>query len=195
MVRESLSALLLGVLVAGTAVGQTPRPFPGAATPPPQAPRTTPAPEPPRGAPPTQAPVAPPSAPSPASQRPATAPPAPTAATLGVAIYPAAQFLASYDAGRGQRFFLFGTTATYNDIVAYYRTQLMDGGDVVFKEPPTHMFDVGRFREEAMAFPPGVTIKEFQSQMSQGYPNPRLGAQPTHFPTVIQIVPVTPEAR
>jgi len=136
--------------------------------------------------------VAPPSAPSPASQRPATAPPAPTAATLGVAIYPAAQFLASYDAGRGQRFFLFGTTATYNDIVAYYRTQLMDGGDVVFKEPPTHMFDVGRFREEAMAFPPGVTVKDWTWGGSAGYPNPNPGGQPARFPTIIMIVPPPP---
>jgi hypothetical protein len=42
-----------------------------------------------------------------------------------------------------------------------------------------------------MAFPPGVTIKDFQSEVSQGYPNPKTGAQPARFPTVIQIVAVT----
>ena len=35
-------------------------------------------------------------------------------------------------------------------------------GNLVFKEPPTHMFEIGRFREETMAFPPGVTIKAGQ---------------------------------
>jgi hypothetical protein len=44
-----------------------------------------------------------------------------------------------------------------------------------------------------MAFPPGVTVKDFQTQLSAGYPNPRLGGQPARFPTVIQIVPVSPE--
>ena len=42
-----------------------------------------------------------------------------------------------------------------------------------------------------MAFPPSVTVKEFQSQVSQGYPNPRPNGQPARFPTVIQIVPAT----
>ena len=45
-------------------------------------------------------------------------------------MYPTAQFLASYEAGRGQRYYLFGTTASSADIVTYYRSQLMDGGDV-----------------------------------------------------------------
>jgi hypothetical protein len=145
-----------------------------------------------------QAPAAPPTTPPatpPAAQRPATPASAPTAATLGVAVYPAAQFLASYDAGRGQRYYLFGTTASYADIVSYYRTQLMDGGDVVYKEPPTHMFDVGRFREETMAFPPGVTVKDWTWGGSAGYPNPTPGGQPARFPTIIMIVPApTPAA-
>ena len=42
---------------------------------------------------------------------------------LGVAIYPTAQFLASYDAGRGQRYYLFGTTASFAELVGYYRRQ------------------------------------------------------------------------
>ena len=110
-------------------------------------------------------------------------------------MYPTAQFLASYDAGRGQRYYVYGTTAPFADIVTYYRTQLDERGDLVFKEPPTHMFEVGRFREETMAFPPGVTVKDWTWGGSQGYPNPKLGAQPARFPTIIMIVPPPPGLR
>jgi hypothetical protein len=111
---------------------------------------------------------------------------------LGVPLFPESQFLASYDAGRGQRYFLFGTTSSFVEVVTFYRTILKQKGDLVFDVPATHEFDVGRFREETMAFPPGVTVKDFQSQVSQGFPNPKPGAQPARFPTVIQIVPVQP---
>ena len=118
---------------------------------------------------------------------------APTEATLGVPIYPGAQFIASYDAGRGQRYYIFGSAATFVDLVAYYRTVLKQKGELVYEVPATHAFDVGRFREETMAFPPGVTIKDYQSEISQGYPNPKPGGQPARFPTLIQIVPVVPD--
>jgi hypothetical protein len=110
---------------------------------------------------------------------------------LGVPIYPGAQFIRSYDAGHGQRYFIFGTAATFVDLVTYYRTALKQRGELVFDVPATHEFDVGRYREETMAFPPGVTIKDYQSDVSQGYPNPKVGGQPVRFPTIIQIVPVT----
>jgi hypothetical protein len=42
-----------------------------------------------------------------------------------------------------------------------------------------------------MAFPPSVTIKDYESAVSQGYPNPKPGGLPPRFPTIIQIVPVT----
>jgi hypothetical protein len=167
------------LLVAATALAQTPQPFPRAGQAP-QAPRTQPLPAQP------QAP-APPAAPRATAG--AAVDPEPTAAALGMPIYPGAQFMASYDAGRGQRYYLFGTTASYEDLVLYYRTQLKDRGDVVFKEPPTHMFTVGRFRGETMAFPPGVTVKDWTWGGSQGYPNPKLGAEPARFPTIIMIVP------
>ena len=125
-------------------------------------------------------------------------PNAPTAETLGVAIYPGAQFFASYDAGRGQRYYLFGTTASFAELVGYYRTQTGERGDLVFKDPPTHMFTGGtlaRFREETMAFPPSVTVKDWTSGGSPGYPNPKIGAQPQRFPTVIMIVPPPPAHR
>ena len=109
---------------------------------------------------------------------------------LGVPIYPGAQFIKSYDAGRGQRFYLFGSTASFVDLVAYYRTTLRQKGDLVFDVPATHEFLVGKFREDSMAYPPGVTIKDFQSELSQGYPNPKPGGQPARFPTIIQVVPV-----
>ena len=114
----------------------------------------------------------------------------PAETALGVPLYPGAQFIASYDAGRGQRYYIFGSAASFVDLVAYYRTTLKQRGELVFDVPATHQFDVGRFREESMAFPPGVTIKDFQSAVSQGYPNPKPGGQPARFPTLIQIVPV-----
>jgi hypothetical protein len=116
---------------------------------------------------------------------------APTEAMLGVPIYPGAQFLASYDAGQGQRYYIFGSAASFVELVTYYRTILKQRGELVFDVPATHEFDVGRYREDTMAFPPGVTIKDYQSDLSQGYPNPRPGGQPARFPTLIQIVPVT----
>jgi len=119
-------------------------------------------------------------------------PSAPTAETLGVAVYPGAQFLGSYDAGRGQRYYLYGTTASFVELLGYYRTQTGERGDLVFKDPPTHMFTGGslaRYREETMAFPPSVTVKDWTSGGSPGYLNPAPRAQPRHYPTVIMIVP------
>ena len=68
---------------------------------------------------------------------------------LGVPIYPGAQFLKSYDAGRGQRFYLYGTTASFVDLVTYYRERLKQRGELVFETPATHEFLVGRFRDRA----------------------------------------------
>ena len=138
------------------------------------------------------APQAPP-APAPATTAPArpASDEGPTEATLGVPIFPGAQFIASYDAGRGQRYYIFGSPASFVDLVAYYRTALKQKGELVYDVPATHEFDVGKYREETMAFPPGVTIKDFQSAVSEGYPNPKRGAQPARFRSVIQIVPAT----
>ena len=79
--------------------------------------------------------------------------------------------------------------------MTYYRTSLKQRGELVFEAPATHEFDIGRFREETMAFPPGVTIKDFQSQISQGYPNPKPGGAAGAFPTIIQIVPASSAER
>jgi hypothetical protein len=164
------------------ALAQTPQPFPrsGAQS---QAPAQPAAPR-----APAPAVVSPP--PSPAAADPAT----PTEATLGFPIYPGAQFIASYDAGRSQRYYIFGATASFNDLVTYYRTQLKERGNLVFEEPPTHMFEIGKFSNDTMAFPPGVTIKDWTSGGSKGYANPKPGAQPARFPSIIQIVPAPPAA-
>jgi len=148
----------------------------------------------PNSAPPPMPPATQPAPQQPSAQPPASTPPpqgVPTEAQLGVPIYPGAQFLASYDAGRGQRYYIFGSTASFVDLVAYYRNTLKQKGDLVYEAPATHEFDVGKYNEDTMAFPPGVTIKDFQSDVSQGYPNPKAGGQPARFPTLIQIVPVS----
>ena len=187
-------ALVAVVLLAAPVLGQTPQPFPRPAAP--QNP--PPPPQPAAPAPPATTTQAPAPA-QPAAAAPAD-PNAPDAATIYFPLYPTAQFIASYDAGRGQRYYVYGTTASYLDLVTFYRTQLRERGDQVFVEPPTHMFAIGRFREETMAFPPGVTIKDWTWGGSKGYPNPKgPGAEPARFPSIIMIVPpppaTTPAAR
>jgi hypothetical protein len=169
----------------GALHAQTPQPFPRpGVTPPPQPPR--PAPTPPPSQPATAAPAT--TAPAARTTDPDAAP---TEATLGMPIFPGAQFIRSYDAGRGQRYFIFGSAASFVDLVSYYRTVLKQKGELVYEVPATHEFDVGKFNEDTMAFAPGVTIKDYQSDISQGYPNPKPGGQPARFPTLIQFVPVT----
>ena len=191
MTRRLVAVGLSCFVCAGVASAQTPRPFPrsgDSGAQPPSAPvQTTPSTAP--------RPVAP-SAPSPTVQAPpaqpatlSTDPAAPSESTLGFPVYPGARFLASYDAGKGQRYYLFGTTSPFTELVTYYRTQLKEKGNLVFEQPPTHMFEVGRFRDDTMAFPPGVTIKDWTSGGSKGYPNPKVGEEPARFPTVVMIVP------
>ena len=175
--------------VASAAAAQTPQPFPR-----PNAPQQKPT-QPPPAAPAAPAPT-PPAQKPPAPQVPATqspnAPPAsqaPTEAELGAPLYPGAVYLSSYDAGRGQRFYIFGVTVPYAELVGYYRTVLKQKGDELFEAPPTHQFETGRFRDDVMAFAPSVTIKDYTYGGSAGYPNTKPGLQPARFPTVIQIVP------
>jgi len=174
--RTSLTVALSFALLATAATAQVPLPFPK-----PGAPSTPP----PRVAPPVETTAA-------------TAPPQdasePPEGSLGVVIYPAAQFITSYDAGKGQRYYLYGTTAPFAEIVQYYRNTLRQRGELVFEQPPVHQFDLGRYREETMAFQPSVTVKDFTWGGTAGYLNPKRGAQPTRFPTIIQIVPNPPGA-
>ncbi len=171
-------------LAGALAFAQTPQPFPqpgGGSRASQQPARPAPAPQQPAPATPAAA------APAPGAEQP------PTEAMLGVPIFPNAQFIASYNAGRGQRYYIFGTAASFVDLVSYYRTTLKQRGELTYDVPATHEFDVGKFDEDRMAFPPGVVIKDFQSDVSQGFPNPKPGGQPARFPTIIQIVPVPPK--
>lgn len=210
-------AVLAVALLSSSAFGQTPQPFPRAGEQPRQ-PRPAEPPvntgsqsQPPASKPGAQTPAPAPQAPAaqapqtqtPKTQTPVAQPPAakapadpnaPAAAVVWFPVFPNAQFLASYDAGRSQRYYIYGATAPFADIVTYYRTALDEKGNLVFREPPTHMFEVGRFRDETMAFPPGVTVKDWSWGGSRGYPNPKPGAQPTRFPTIIMIVPPQPVA-
>jgi hypothetical protein len=114
----------------------------------------------------------------------------PTEAMLGAPIYPAAQFIDSYDAGTGQRYYLFGTVSDFVQIVAYYKTMLRQKGDLIFEDPQVHMFDLAKFKEETMAFPPSVTVKDYtRGGTTDGYLNPKRGTTPARFKTIIQIVP------
>jgi hypothetical protein len=176
---------LVAALVAGASIGaiaQTPQPFPRPGQAAPSQPSS-----PPQRQPPPGVKVLPPE-PTPAP--PAAAPAGdPTEQTLGMPIFAGAQFVVSYDAGRGQRYYLFGTTADFVQVVTFYRTTLKQRGELVYEQPPIHMFDVGRFREETMAFPPGITVKDYTWGGSEGYINPKPGGQPARFRTIIQIVP------
>ena len=71
----------------------------------------------------------------------------------------------------------------------YYRNALKQKGELVYEIPATHEFDVGRYNEETMAFPPGVTIKDYTWNGSAGYLNPKRDAKPERFPSIIQFVP------
>ena len=177
-----------GALAAGwltvSAQVPVPQPFPGRPSPP----KTVP--PPPKTVPP------PAGTPAPLEIKPTPPPePVPTEASLGFPIYPNAQFLASYDAGRGQRYYLFGSELPFAALVKYYQNALKNRGTLVFDAPATHIFEIGRFREETMAYPPGVTVKDYTWNGSAGYINPKKLAQPARFPSVIQIVPSTDGAK
>lgn len=188
-----LVAAILGVL-GGSVVASpraqsqppTPQPFPRPADAQAQRPQQPP-PQNPAPAQPATPPVSQPTAPAALPKMPPPEAP-PTEASLGMPIYPGAQFIASYDAGRGQRYYLFGTVTPYEQTVLYYRNILKQRGEVIFEEPPTHIFEVGRYREETMAFPPSVVVKDYLWGGLGGYLNVAR-AEPARFPTIIQIVP------
>ena len=111
----------------------------------------------------------------------------PTEATLGVPVYPSAQYITSYDAGRGQRFHLFGTSARFPDLVRYYSARLRERGRRVYDAPPIHQFETARFRDREMDFRPSVTIKDYTWNGAAGYIHAAPGSDAATFPTIIQI--------
>ncbi len=123
-----------------------------------------------------------------AAPAPATPAPAPEQSALGAPVYPAAEFLESFDAGRGQHYHLYGTDASYADIVNYYKTTLKSGGRVLFQAPAMHQFELGRFQEQTMAYPPSVVVKDYTWNGAPGYLHVA-GTTRKRFKTIIQIVP------
>jgi hypothetical protein len=156
-----------------------PQPFPrsgGGSAPPPAAP-AAPAPAPPRAGLPVAAP-----------------PPAngvPNDASLGISgvIYPGSEFLRSITLELGQRCYLFGTKALFAEVVTYYKQALKDSGRELFKAPAMQQFDIAKFQDKTMAYPPAVTVKDYTFNNSEGYLQVD-GLTQKRFKTVIQIVPV-----
>src|SRR5882672_822838 len=121
--RRRMLAVMALAIVPYVVAAQVPQPFPRPRDP--QAP-ARPAPTSPSPAPPQTTPAPPPVVAPPAA--PVEAEVAPTEASLGVPLYPNTQFIASYDAGRGQRFYLFGSLASFPELVKYYQTVLKNKG-------------------------------------------------------------------
>jgi len=116
--------------------------------------------------------------------------PPPGEETLGNApIYPTAEFLESFDAGQGQRYYIYGSNTSYETIVTYYRSVLRNGGRELFKSPAMHQFDLGRFDGDRMAFPPSVVVKDYSWNNSPGYLFVD-GTTEKRYLTIIQIVPL-----
>ena len=157
---------IVPLVLAGALLPQpVPQPFPGGPAPS----RST------AQAPPATRPAAPPATqPAPAPRTPATltragGEHAPSEVAHGGALQPHATVIRSFTAGQGQRYYLYGATASFAELVTYYRGLLKQRGELVFDEPATHMFDIGRFREETMAVPPSVTIKDYMCGGKGGY--------------------------
>ncbi len=112
----------------------------------------------------------------------------PTEATLGAPIYPTAEFLEAFDAGPGQRYYLFGTNAAYAEIVGYYKTIMRNGGRTIFEAPAIQQWELAKFQDQTMAYPPSIVVKDYTWGGSMGYLFVD-GTREKRFRTVIQIVP------
>jgi hypothetical protein len=164
-----------------------PKPFPKPGQPP-----TTTTPAAPTPAPPPRATV--PTQPAGREEVPSQAPAGtPNEASLGAPIYPTSEFLESFDAGRGQRYYLFGTNAAYTEIIGYYKNVMKNGGRTIFEAPAMQQWDLGKFQEQTMAYPPSIVVKDYSWNGSTGYLFVD-GAKEKRFRTVIQIVPAAPGA-
>jgi hypothetical protein len=158
-----------------------------------QNPPTVPVPKPFPGSGGQTAPPVKPTPPPGSATEPAPVPPpvgTPTVQELaGTPVYPNAEFVDSFDAGRGQRYYLYGTNSSYSDIVLYYRNVLKSGANrELFRVPAMHQFDLGRYQEETMAYPPSVVVKDYSWNDSPGYLFVK-GTTEKRFKTIIQIVP------
>ena len=192
MARRTLTTVWLGVAIAAAssswslaqALQQSappptqnppvPRPFPG----------TTPA------SPPTSKPAEPTGTPATAGKTAQPPAPAQVDPNLGTTpLYPGAEYLGAFDAGRNQRYHLYGTNAPYAEIVTYYKNVLKRGGSEISRTPAIQQFELGRFDDETMAFPPSVVVKDYTWNNSPGYLHV-VGTTEKRFRTIIQIVPL-----
>ena len=184
MVLNPWPVIVATVIIGGASSLQTPpvpKPFPkpGQPTTTSAPPTTTPA------QPPARVPENPARVPEVTSQAPAGTP---TEASLGVPFYPTWEFLESFDAGRGQRYYIFGSNAAYAEIVGYYKNVMKNGGRTIFEAPAMQQWDLGKFQEQTMAYPPSIVVKDYSWNGSAGYLFVD-GAKEKRFKTVIQIVP------
>ena len=104
-------------------------------------------------------------------------------------IHPQAQLLDSFDAGQGQQYILYGTDLPYTTVVEYYKQLLRTGGSEIFRAPAMHRFDLARFDENTMAYPPSIVIKDYTWNGSSGYLHVD-GSTEKRYRTIIQVVPV-----
>jgi len=170
----TLPAPMAATLQAQAPATPRPSPFPG----------STPSSRPPEPAAPAARP------PAPAATQPPIDTPRGDRAPEGTPVYPSAEFIDSYDAGSGQRYYLYGTNAPYADVVGYYKNTLKNGGRELYKTPPMQQFDLGKFQEDSMAYPPSVVVKDYTWNGSAGYLT-AAGSTEKRYRTVIQIVPPT----
>jgi hypothetical protein len=112
----------------------------------------------------------------------------PTEALLGVKIYPSAEYLESFDVGRNQRCYLFGTNTPFVDIVQYYKTVNRGSGRELFKVPAMQQWDLDKFDDKTMAVQPTLVVKDYSSGVEGGYLFVN-GMIQKRFKTIIQIVP------
>jgi hypothetical protein len=104
-------------------------------------------------------------------------------------IHPRAELLDTFDAGHGQQYIIYGTDLPYVTIVDYYKKLLRTGGSEIFRTPAMHRFDLGRFDEETMAYPPSIVIKDYTWNGATGYLHVA-GSTEKRYRTIIQVVPV-----
>src|SRR5437762_6946094 len=57
------------------------------------------------------------------------------------------------------------------------------------KAPAMQQFDLGKFQDQTMAYPPSVVVKDYSSGATEGYLQVD-GTRQRRFKTVIQIVPM-----
>src|SRR4051812_17076408 len=107
----ALAALPVFAGESARLAAQVPQPFPRPQTPA----RPAPSAPPPATTTPPPAPAAAPTAGPPDES-------APSEMSLGFPLYPNSQFITSYDAGKGQRYYLFGSSASFPELVKYYQT-------------------------------------------------------------------------